>query len=1307
MLVLGEPRGARQHGRRIPRKLLLAAVAQVALMAGWPDAARAQSTIYADGDVNAAPITLVPGATILDVTAGAAEQAGVVSGGNSPPDFVAKTGAGTLLLSGNNTYTADTQIHAGTLIAGSSTAFGIGRVQAMGPAITIGYRDGVTISNSIDLLSPFPGSSLTLDVASGRATQAGEISNPFLAVGITKTGDGTLALTAANPLLGLSLAVNAGTIEIGHAGAIGGTSVTLNGGGLRAAVDAILTGFLTVNANTDATISAAAGTTLTLAGLNIDLGTNGTVTFGSAGDTGTVALASIAMSPPANVNLHIAGGTLRTDTDAFGINSPVLASTRIDAGATLNLNGFDAALKNLSGAGALQTGSNPAMLLQLVNADFSGGISGAGKVQILNGPMTGLSILSGANTYTGGTTIDAGATLQLGSATSAGSLVGTLVNDGTFNIVNGTTAGMTITTNGDVTYSGTSTAGDASITISPSFASGVTFRDSSSAGTATIVNNSALAFADSSTAGAAVITNFGDILFSGQARAGTARITNEAGGILTFGIPMLGAGETPSAENATIVNKTGSATFFLGSSSAGRASIVNEASTGLLFAETSTAAEARIVNSGFVGFSQSSRAGSATIVNEMGGVIAFGQFPSPDEAPSADHATIINKDGAVTAFQGFATAGNATITAESGALVVFLDNSTGGNAQLIAKAGGIVDFSGSYGPNNDDKLSVGSIAGAGEFMLGPVQLTVGSNNLSTEVSGAITDGCGCAGSGGSLVKVGTGTLTLSGTNTYTGATIVDAGKLVVNGSLVSAVTVNTAGTLGGTGAIGGLVLNGTLAPGNSIGTLTVNGNAALNAGSTTVIEVSGTSADRLNVTGTASLAGTLSLVGIDRSFRFGTTYTLLSAAGGRSGTFDAVSAGGTFTPAITTTVTYTPTDVELSLSANRLVPLLPPGTPINPTNVAAAIDRALLGGADVSAFIPLYLLSQSALPQALSRLSGEAATGTEETALRAASLFLNLMLDPMAGARGAAASGASPSLIQMADPPAGRPGMPGTVQGWSLWTKAFGQASRLNADPATGANAHSSGIYGVAAGADRRLTPDTLVGFALAGGGTSYGLGGRGGGTGDLFQVGLYGSTRLGPAYVSAAIAYGWNSFDINRNVDLAGPEVYRSRLTAHTFGGRLETGWRFGWPAFGLTPYGAVEVIGYSAPRYSEATRPAGGVFGLDFAARSHTTVRTELGVRLDGKTQLAEGTDLIAYGRLAWAYQPTTQRSVEASFQSLANATFTVFGARPSMHTALAAAGAELRFSGGLSLTSSVEAELGERHQAIRGTLGLRKVW
>lgn len=86
------------------------------------------------------------------------------------------------------------------------------------------------------------------------------------------------------------------------------------------------------------------------------------------------------------------------------------------------------------------------------------------------------------------------------------------------------------------------------------------------------------------------------------------------------------------------------------------------------------------------------------------------------------------------------------------------------------------------------------------------------------MSGVISDG----GSGGSLIKVGAGTLTLGGANTYTGATTVNAGTLAVTGSLASLVTVNSGGTLAGTGTVNNIVAvgsGGTVGPGLSVGTL--------------------------------------------------------------------------------------------------------------------------------------------------------------------------------------------------------------------------------------------------------------------------------------------------------------------------------------------------------------------------------------------------------------------------------------------------------------------------------------------------------
>ena len=82
--------------------------------------------------------------------------------------------------------------------------------------------------------------------------------------------------------------------------------------------------------------------------------------------------------------------------------------------------------------------------------------------------------------------------------------------------------------------------------------------------------------------------------------------------------------------------------------------------------------------------------------------------------------------------------------------VQFLQNASGGLARFITDAGGTFDISSAAGP-----VTVGSIEGAGIYFLGANQLTTGGNNLSTTVSGSIQ------GRGGSLVKTGSGTLTLS------------------------------------------------------------------------------------------------------------------------------------------------------------------------------------------------------------------------------------------------------------------------------------------------------------------------------------------------------------------------------------------------------------------------------------------------------------------------------------------------------------------------------------------------------------------
>jgi autotransporter-associated beta strand protein len=195
------------------------------------------------------------------------------------------------------------------------------------------------------------------------------------------------------------------------------------------------------------------------------------------------------------------------------------------------------------------------------------------------------------------------------------------------------------------------------------------------------------------------------------------------------------------------------------------------------------------------------------------------------------------------------SAANATLVANGGSngggggFIEFRDGSLGETARLEVFGNGYMDMSG----RSASSLSIGSIEGDGQIYLSKTILKVGTNNLSTTFSGVLHPGSPGGGNGtGELIKIGSGTLTLTGANLYTGGTSVSAGTMVVSnlsGSATGtgAVSVN-AGTLGGSGIIAGAVTVGTgsgtgafLAPahgGNKQLTLTIQGSLTLKSDAT-------------------------------------------------------------------------------------------------------------------------------------------------------------------------------------------------------------------------------------------------------------------------------------------------------------------------------------------------------------------------------------------------------------------------------------------------------------------------------------------
>ena len=322
-------------------------------------------------------------------------------------------------------------------------------------------------------------------------------------------------------------------------------------------------------------------------------------------------------------------------------------------------------------------------------------------------------------------------------------------------------------------------------------------------------------------------------------------------------------------------------------------------------------------------FQDATTAGQQMSFTTFGGIVADGSGGTIDftNTTSATDGIFVNNGPSAagaepgeTAFVDSSTAASATLIANAGengndgGQVSFWDTSTGGTARVELFGNGNLEMSGHDLPG----ITLGSIEGDGEVFLGANILTVGANDLATTFAGVIQDGGFAGGTGGSLTKVGAGTLTLSNANTYTGGTTLAGGFLLVGNTSASgtgrgAVQV-TAGTLGGDGTISGSVTIGTgsgtgagLGPGkNSVtpGTLTIGGKLKLMRDATYKVTLDSTqvTADDVNSRGVTIRGAQISL--LDRSTSVllpGTAFTIINntSASPISGTFSNLGDGAT------------------------------------------------------------------------------------------------------------------------------------------------------------------------------------------------------------------------------------------------------------------------------------------------------------------------------------------------------------------------------------------------------------------------------
>jgi uncharacterized protein with beta-barrel porin domain len=492
--------------------------------------------------------------------------------------------------------------------------------------------------------------------------------------------------------------------------------------------------------------------------------------------------------------------------------------------------------------------------------------------------------------------------------------------------------------------------------------------------------------------------------------------------------------------------------------------------------------------------------------------------------------------------------------------------------------------------------------------------------------------------------------------------------------------------------------------------MTISGSLALSSGAFYLVQINPSTSSFANVTGTATLGGaTVNAIYANGSY-VAKQYTILTA-GSVSGTFNPAVVNTNLPSNFHTTLSYDTHDAYLNLALNF-------GIPGGLNGNQQHVGNALTNFFNATGGIPIVF---GALTQAdLTQASGELGTGSQQATFDAMNLFMGLMTDPFVAGRGdGATSGASAptgyastqtngttrdayAMFTKAPPAAFEPR-------WSVWAAGYGGSQTTDGNAALGSNSTTSSVAGTAVGADYRISPYTLAGFALAGGGTSFSVVGSGSGHSDLFQAGAFVRHTVGPAYISAALAYGWQDITTNRAVSIAGIDQLRAEFNANTFSGRLEGGYRFVTPwagGIGITPYAAAQFTTFDLPAYAEQATVGSNAFALAYNAKDVTDPRSELGFRTD-KSWATPDAILTVRSRFAWAHDFDPDRAIAATFQTLPGASFTVNGAAQAHDSALTTASVEMKWINGWSAAATFEGEFSNVTNSYAGKGVVRYTW
>lgn len=669
-------------------------------------------------------------------------------------------------------------------------------------------------------------------------------------------------------------------------------------------------------------------------------------------------------------------------------------------------------------------------------------------------------------------------------------------------------------------------------------------------------------------------------------------------------------------------------------------------------------------------------------------------------------------------YMGYFSGSTGTVTASgigstwtnSGNLIVGFH----GDGILNIESGSAVsNTEGSIG-HSSGSIGIATITGAGSSWTSSAGLYIGGTDSASGGTGVLNiDDSAVVNFIGDSIVWGTGTVNISGGANNTGTFNIDIGDtltvksggafnlnsgglLNLNGGFVfedNALT--TSGTTTGNGTLtlnsgsGTLTSGGTVAPGNSIGTLTINGNYVQQAGSTYEVEYSNTEADKIIITGAATIEDgaiikPIPLETITNDF----SYEIMTAAGGF--TYDA--AGSSKFVEDTALVDY---DMAFDYGANSIIMsviLLDVVAAANSDNlpIARALDNIFdsNGLSDIKG--ELQTLDNAGLNKALEQMSGRKSVHPAGVVNKISTAYLSIVsgrirtLDDShpreafinSGSRriqlaSANITGPSDSVIDAG----GSRGLFSIGNGsglfddsqWRLWGNSYGLFGERKARLIS--NEYSYKAYSSSFGLDYQLSQELLTGLSLSHSQSEIDYTGEDTTEAKTIHAGLYSTYNTPDWYTDGIVFFADHNFESTRHVNFGAlNQELKADFGGYRIGSYLEAGLNYQWRNMLIQPLCGFEFSYFKQDGYTEE----GGSSALKHDAQSSVSYKSSLGFKFSNNFYERLEKKMFFELRARWTHEfGDTRSSTTASFIGAPGYTFKVRGEPSSRDSAVIGTG------------------------------------